>query len=67
MGELICVGVIGSAVIAVCVIERRLEAKGMYLQSDTLRSVITSLLTIGGIAAVSYFLFKMIGRFILHV
>lgn len=67
MGELICVGIIGSAVVAVAFTEKRLETKGMYLESDMINSLITLILTLGGICSTVWFLFKMVGRFVLNV
>lgn len=66
MIELLCVGVIGTSVVAVAIAEDRLVSKGMFVQSDTMRAIVTALLTTGGIGATTWFLFEMTRRFILN-
>ncbi|MCM3444398.1 hypothetical protein [Metabacillus halosaccharovorans] len=64
MIEVICVGVIGSSVIAIGVLEDKLIRKGLFVESDTLRGIVTYILAFSGIATSAWFIWQMVKKFV---
>lgn len=64
MIEVICVGVIGSSVVARGLFENKLVSKGLFVESDTLRGFVNYILAFSGIATSAWFIWEMVKKFV---
>ncbi|WP_338782438.1 hypothetical protein [Metabacillus sp. FJAT-52054] len=65
MGEIVLVGVIGSSIIGVALLEDRLLSFGRFVEADLLGFLLRSGLTVSGIWAAASLIMQAIRRFIL--
>jgi hypothetical protein len=64
MSEIIVIGVIGSAVVGVAIVENRLERIGKHVEAETINMVLSMILKLGGIGGAVWFIWNMVKTFI---
>lgn len=64
MIEVISVGAIGGTIVVIGLLENKLISKGLFVESDTLRGIVTYILAFSGIGTSVWFLWEMVKKFV---
>ena len=64
MIEVISVGAIGGTIVVIGLLENKLISKGLFVESDTLRGIVTYILAFSGIGTSVWFIWQMVKKFV---
>jgi len=65
MGEIIAIGIIGSTVVGVAMVENKLERIGRYVESETINSVLTFILSMSSMFGALWVLWDAFKKLVL--